>query len=113
MVNCARGSNNDELADDCAGGRSVPTSSPLGVWRESSPANGADGRRAMTRDSMRKGRCTGYIAKTRCAEQSETESANVRKALKTARRFFSPSPDLGHGAVKRSTLVRAVGNVQQ
>jgi hypothetical protein len=63
MVNCARGSNSDELAEDFACNCWAPSSSAsLRTWREPSPGRGADGRRAMMRDSMRNSMCTGYSA---------------------------------------------------
>jgi hypothetical protein len=94
MVNCARGSSSDELADDfvCASWR-PSTSAPLGIWREPSPGRGADGRRAMMRDSMRNSRCTGYSAEMK-REKKETSASGRRR--KIGRPSCSPSPDQGH-----------------
>jgi hypothetical protein len=104
MVNCARGSSNDELADDFACACCAPPSSsaPLGIWREPSPARGADGRRATMRDSMRKSRWTGYRAEInawRKKSKRERRSGN-KKGLSV---HLHLTGDIG--AVKRSTLV--------
>jgi hypothetical protein len=104
MVNCARGSSSDELADDfaCACSSSA-ASAPLGIWREPSPGRGADGRRAMMRDSMRNSRCTGYSAEMKRVKKETSGSG--RRSRKSRGLSVHLHLTRGIGAVKRSTLV--------
>jgi hypothetical protein len=109
MVNCARGSSSDELADDCVGAGCAPWP-PVTLGS----ASGADGRRAMMRDSIGNSACTGYTARNRTEQKVTREQSKCGEKgdnNKTARWVcFCFHLTLDIGAVKRSTLFCWCGN---
>jgi hypothetical protein len=109
MVNCARGSSSDELADDCVGAGCAPWP-PVTLGS----ASGADGRRAMMRDSIGNSGCTGYIARNKTEQKMTREQSKCGEKgdnSKTARWVcFCFHLTLDIGAVKRSTLFCWCGN---